>query len=109
MRHMKGQKYKRKEYLKKMGIREASETLRRRMEMMDIDNNWGRKRRCICGEKEGMEHIIKCKEMKGHGEVKEQWLMETDNIEVIRKVNRWLEEYINRREGEASRKETQEE
>ena len=44
-----------------MGIKEVSETLMRRLEMTDIGNNWGKERKCKCGEKETTEHLIECK------------------------------------------------
>ena len=99
LRHMDGQKFKRKEYLREMRVKEASRTMKRRTEMIDMGNNLGGKRKCECGEKEEVEHIISCKEVKGHGKVKEEWLRETEKIDIIRKVNQWIEEYMDRREG----------
>lgn len=35
--------------------------------------------------------------------MKEEWLKETDNIEILRRVNKWIEEYIERRDEEAKK------
>ena len=44
-RHQKGQEYQRKGYLNRMDLRESSKTMRRRLEMLDIGNNFGRNRK----------------------------------------------------------------
>ena len=94
LRHQCDQKYIRKEYLKEMSVTEAGNTIRRRLEMQDIGNNRGKDRKCICGEKETTEHIIECSKVKFKKEIKKGWLKETEDIKKIRKVNRWIEEYI---------------
>ena len=33
--------------------------------MMDVDNTYGRQRKCHCGEKETTGHVIQCKQMGG--------------------------------------------
>ncbi len=38
-----------------MGIKEASQTIKRRLEMIDIGNNFGKGRICSCGQKETSE------------------------------------------------------
>ena len=58
LRHQKEQSYNRKVYLKEMGVTEASNTLRRRLEMMDIGNNRGSQRKCKCGKEETIEHVM---------------------------------------------------
>ena len=97
IRQQKSQEYKRKEYLKWMSLKEASRAIRRRLEMMDIDNNDGKQSKYRCGEKETTEHIIQCKQVSGEG-LNKDWLEETVDIEVIRKVNRWMEEYVEERD-----------
>ena len=77
-----------------MSVTEAGNTIRRRLEMQDIGNNRGKDRKCICGEKETTEHIIECSKVKFKKEIKKGWLKETEDIKKIRKVNRWIEEYI---------------
>ena len=47
--------------------------------MMDVDNKYGRQRKCQCMEKETTEHIIR---------LKKEWLEETVDIEIIRTLNR---------------------
>ncbi len=70
-----------------MKIGEASKTLKRRLEMLDIGNNMGNGRKCKCGEKETSEHLIRCEKDLQEGKVKLDWLKETNNLEKIRKVN----------------------
>ena len=96
MRHQIGQRFGRKSYLKKMGIREASTTIRR-LEMVDIGNNMGKNRKCRrCKEKGTIEHLVECSNKAK--EIEEgtslEWLKETDDIELIRKVNDWLNKEI---------------
>ena len=57
-----------------------------------FDNNYGKQRKCHCGEKETTEHI-QCKQVEKE-RLKKEWLEETVDIGIIRTVNRWLEEYI---------------
>ena len=72
-----------------MGIEEASKTMRRRLEMINIGNNMGNGIVCECGEKETSEHIVEC---RGKKEVKVEWLKETDDLRKIRSMNALLEE-----------------
>eukprot|EP00794_Sanderia_malayensis_P012140 gene12140-13393_t len=53
MRHQREQKFERKRYVKEMGIKEASQTIRRRLEMIDLGNNFGKGRICSCVWREG--------------------------------------------------------
>ncbi len=69
MRHQKEQKFERKRYLREMGIKEASQTIKRRLEMIDIGNNFGKGRICSCGEKETSGHVIECE-----NEIQVEWL-----------------------------------
>ena len=75
----------RKRYLNEMGIKEASRTVRRRLEMYDIGNNLGKERKCECGEKETSEHLIECRrrKVKEEEKIKVEWLRETDNIKKV--------------------------
>ena len=90
MRHQKEQRFERKRYLREMGIREASKTMKRRLEMNDIGNNMGKDWKCKCGEKETSEHVIKCK-IGNKSEVNVDWLKETDNVDKIRRINSLIE------------------
>ena len=65
--------------------------------MTDVDNNYGRQRRCQCREKETIEHIIQCKQI-GRERLKKEWLEETVDIGIIRAVNRRMGEYIEERD-----------
>ena len=95
LRHQKGQKYERKQYLEEMAIAEASETIKRRLEMQDVGNNWGKKRECKCGEKETTEHMIECgTKSGGKCNAEKEWLTETDNVEKIREVNEWIKKEL---------------
>ena len=92
MRHQYGQEFARKRYLKEMGVKEASSTIRRRLEMLDIGNNQGKNRKCErCKEKETTEHLIECSRDEG---IRVEWLKETESITIIRKVNKWIKEKI---------------
>ena len=95
-RHQIGQQFERKEYIKEMGVSEASKTMRRRLEMIDIGNNFGKGRLCDCGEKETTEHILKC--LEGTENLEMEWIRETNDIEKIRKVNYFLEGIIEQRQ-----------
>jgi len=68
-----------------MGVSEASETITKRLEMVDIGRNLGKKRECQCEQKETTEHIVECKvdESEKGNTIKR----ETDDIGIIRKVN----------------------
>ena len=97
MRHQKGQKFGRKSYLEEMTIAEASLTMRRRLEMIDVGNNMGKNRICKeCNVKETTEHMITCrnKNWKIEEQIQTEWLKETNNLYLIRKVNKWLEREI---------------
>ena len=51
-RHQIGQLFERKGYINEMGVSEASKTMRQRLEMFDIGNNFGRGRICESCERE---------------------------------------------------------
>ena len=70
--------------------------MRRRLEMIDIGNNFGKGRLCECGEKETTEHIFKC--LEGTENLEMEWIRETNDIEKIRKVNYFLEGIIEQRQ-----------
>ena len=96
MRHQRGQEFGKKSYLMKMGIEEASTTMRRRLEMMDVGNNMGKNRKCkICVQKETTEHMIECRTINDRNEkIRVEWLRETKDIKIIRKVNDWIKQEI---------------
>ena len=100
MRHQVGQKFERKGYLSKMGIKEASKTIKRRLEMIDVGNNFGKSRNCkTCGEKEDTEHIIDCQNATLWNLDKES-LKETENLAIVRKANDFMYLQIEKRERE---------
>ena len=76
MRHMIGQEFRRERYLEELAVSEASRTLKRRLEMLDIGNNLGRNRMCKCGMKESTEHMIECIIQKVE-RIEVEWLKET--------------------------------
>ena len=43
LRHQKGQKCKRQDYIRKSGIKNTTEMIRTRLEMWDIRRNWGKR------------------------------------------------------------------
>ena len=59
-----GDKFERKLYVKEMGVGEVAEIVRTRLELWDIGNNQGKNRKCVCDEKESVEHIMECEEIK---------------------------------------------
>ena len=58
-RHQRGQGFRRKGYIGRMSVSEVAGTIKRRLEMMDVGNNLGKRRKCRCGEEKSTEHIIK--------------------------------------------------
>ena len=68
--------------------------------MLDIGNNLGNGSKCRCGAKEEIEHLILCHKRKiGTGNV--NWWKETENIEIVRRMNKWIEKCIEIREGDS--------
>lgn len=107
MRHQSGQRFERKSYLNKMGLKEASETMRRRLEMIDVGSNFGRKRTCrLCEEKESTEHMIACRSTTAPAELTVACLKETDDLNIIRQTNQFLNLQIEKRDKEEKLKET---
>ena len=101
MRHQVGQKFERKGYLSKMGIKEASKTIKRRLEMIDVGNNFGKSRKCkTCGEKEDTEHIIDCQNAGTLWNLDKESLKETENVAIVRKANDFVYFQIEKRETE---------
>ena len=67
--------------------------MRRRPEMLDVGNNLGNGKKCKCGAKQERDHlIIRYGRKIRKGKVK--WLGETENIEIARRMNKWMEKYI---------------
>ena len=89
MRHQIEQGFGRKKYLMEMGIKEASDTIRRRLEMIDIGNNLGKNRKCKkCNTKETIEHMIECRRSGlEKNKIIKEWLKETEDITIIKKIN----------------------
>ena len=100
MRHQVNQKFERKKYLQEMGVQEATKTVRRRLGMCDIGNNMGKNRKCTCGEKETTEHVLKCQKVKMGETIEESWLVEVNDIWKIKKVNQWVESFVEKRKEE---------
>ena len=73
--------------------------MRIRLEMIDLGNNFGKDRKCVCGEEEEIEHIIECrkveKEMEGKVSIEE---LNGGRKEEIKRVVKWIKEYIATRE-----------
>ena len=98
MRHQIEQTFVRKPYLQGLGVQEASRTIRRRLEMYEVGNNMGKGRICRCGIKETVEHVINCAGIQMEDRIRKEWLKEVKDVEKIRKVNKWIEIYIEKRE-----------
>ena len=100
LRHQKDQKYERKEYLKSTSVNKSSKILRTRLEMMDIGNNHGKQRKCICGENESTEHIIECENTRKEGLelVKVEWLKEVRDVDTMERISEWMKRYMERRD-----------
>eukprot|EP00111_Clytia_hemisphaerica_P001146 TCONS_00003266-protein len=99
MRHQSGQRFERKGYIRKMGLKEASETMRRRLEMIDVGNNFGRKKTCrLCEEKESTEHLIECRRTTARVELTVTSLKKTGYLNVIKQTNQFLNLQIEKRE-----------
>jgi len=85
LKPQKGGQFNRKEYLKRMGLKISREVPKRKLEMTDIENNYGQRKMCICGSAETAEHIVECRKvMKEMGRgIEKEWLKETVNTEKI--------------------------
>ena len=80
-----------------MSVFEVAGTIKRRLEMRDVGNNLGKRRKCRCGEEEKTEHIIECQTNRGIGRVKEEWIKEVEKWEDIREMNNWMNKYCEQR------------
>ena len=101
MRHQVGDKFERKLYVKEMGVGEVAEIMRTRLELWDIGNNQGKNRKCVCDEKETVEHIMECEEIRSVmvKNNNKEWLRETRETWKLKEITRWIKEYIERRDG----------
>ena len=66
--------------------------------MYEVGNNMGKGRICRCGIKETVEHVINCEGIQMEDRIRKEWLKEVKDVEKIRKVNKWIEIYIEKRE-----------
>ena len=100
MRHQKGKKFEKKPYLKETTINEASEMIRSRLELWDIGNNQGKRRKCICGEEETSEHIVDCRRVveKMKTKVERKWIEEEEHKWKVQEYTKWLKLYLEKRE-----------
>ena len=48
LRHQRHQKYERQKYLGEVGIKAAREIIKTKLEMWDVDSNFGMERKCWC-------------------------------------------------------------
>ena len=96
----------RKRYLNEMGIKEASRTVRRRLEMHAIRNNMGKEKKYEYRERVTSEHLIECRrrKVKEEEKIKVEWLRETDNIKKVSMVNEFMEKKIEERKLEGEKK-----
>ena len=70
-------------YLEELGISNATEVLKTRLEMWDIGRNFGKERVCKgCGEDETTEHVMECLEERKSqtGETHNGYVRETEKI-----------------------------
>ena len=98
LRHLK-ESHERSEYLKEVGIKEASDIIRIRLELKDIGGNQGQQRTCAgCkNEKESTEHIMQCKETWEMLGMKGNILWINGNVGEIRKITKYINKYIEKR------------
>ena len=87
LRHQTSQTFERKAYLKEVSITEAAEILRLRLEMYDVGNNHGKKRKCECGEEETYEHLVECEKVreKTKTEISMEWI-ESDKTDDLKRA-----------------------
>ena len=57
---LRNQEDKQQEYIQKYGTSKVQEIMKTKLNMWDIGNNIGKKRKCICGEGETIQHISEC-------------------------------------------------
>ena len=95
LQHLKGS-HERIEYLKEVGIKEASDIIRIRLELKDIGSNQGQQRTSAgCrNEKESTEHIMQCKETWEMLGMKGNILWINGKIGEIRKITKYIKKYI---------------
>ena len=84
------------DYLKELGISNATEVLKTRLEMRDIGRNFGKERVCKgCGEEETTEHLLECWEVRrkiaSWGNT--QWICEGNGKDLI-KATKIIKEYL---------------
>ena len=98
LRHLKG-KFERQEYSKQVGIKEASEWIRVRLEIKDIGKNQGQGRTCVgCGrENESTEHILQCQDTSDIIGIKGDIMWINGKIEELRKITKYINKYIEKR------------
>ena len=89
LRHKVREKHIRKKYLKRSSVRRTRKLMKMRLEMMDIGNNMGKDRRCRCGKKENIEHLIECSKVEMKGKVNVEWLRETDDTIKMEMLANW--------------------
>lgn len=74
--------------------------------MNDIGNNQGKGRKCECGDEGVMEHIGTCEKvvekMKSKMRVE---LVESDTIEHLERAQKWIEEYLLKRDTNSKKNE----
>ena len=95
LRHLKGS-HERSEYLKEVGIKEASDVMRIRLELKDIGSNQGQQRTCdgCKNEKESREHILQFEETWETLEMKENIVWINGKIGELRKITKYINKYI---------------
>ncbi len=66
LRHIQGSDLEEKEYVKKCNMEDLTDILKLRLNMIKLDCNYGKKGNCkLCGgERETLEHMLECKEVK---------------------------------------------
>ena len=101
LRHQSGTEFGKKEYLLEINIDDASEIMRSRLELWDIGNNHGKKRKCVCEEEETSEHITSCQEVKKImlSQMDGLWVKEEKMGWKLKEYTNWIKEYLKLRDG----------
>ena len=68
--------------------------------MLDIGNNQGKARKCICGCPEELEHIMLCKQVReSYSETTDGRNVTKDDKRSLKEVMKWMKGYLDWRKG----------
>ena len=92
-----GDGLRKKQYTSECIMREVTEIMKLRLNMVKISYNMGKKEQCrMCNEcEESTEHILKCESMKEQiGWKESDWLVETENVEDLKQMTTYVQKAI---------------